>query len=82
MKEQESVYVVDEDNKFGRRKGLPRKKEAKVIVNSWLILLIYIIFFPGVAEKEGGVGNNSGSGDIPVSDSNIISEAALITDLW
>ena len=34
VKEQESVYVVDEDAKSGRRKELPRKKEAKVIVNS------------------------------------------------
>ena len=34
MKEQESVYVVDEDARSGRRKELPRKKEAKVILNS------------------------------------------------
>ena len=34
VKDQERVYVVDEDAKLGRRKELPRKKEAKVIGNS------------------------------------------------
>ena len=87
MKEQENVYVMNGDAKLGRRKELPRKKEAKVIVNSWLILLILILFFfPGVAEKEGGVGKQLTvipDPEIPpVSDPNIISKAALTTDLW
>ena len=34
VKEQESVYVMNGDAELGRRKKLPRKKEAKVIVNS------------------------------------------------
>ena len=47
-------------------------------------IVIDIIRFPGVAEKEGGGGNKQFTviPEIsPVSDSNIISEATLTTDL-
>ena len=48
-------------------------------------IVIDIIRFPGVAKKEGGGGNKQFTviPEIsPVSDSNIISEAAVTTDLW
>ena len=47
-------------------------------------IVIDIIHFPGVAKKEGVGGNKQLTVILeisPVSDSNIISEAALITDL-